>query len=56
VTAGQYPAWFGAVAAGVTMLFLGIRTHLLALPELKVRCSACRRLHWRGRECPCTRN
>jgi len=53
---GQYPSWFGAVAAGVTMLFLGIRTHLLAIPELKARCSACGKLYWRGRGCPCAKS
>ena len=52
---GQYSNWFGAVAAGVTMLFLGIRTHLLAIPELKARCSACGMLYWRGRGCPCSK-
>jgi hypothetical protein len=51
---GVYASWVGAVAAGVTMLFLGIRTHLFARPELKVRCSACGRLYWRGLGCPCS--
>ena len=53
---GVYASWSGAVAAGVTMLFLGIRTHLLAIPELKARCSACGRLSWRGLGCPCTKS
>ena len=53
---GQYPAWMGAVAASVTMIFLGIQTRMLALPVLKVRCGACGKLFWRGRGCPCTRS
>jgi hypothetical protein len=53
---GHYRSWFGAVAAGVTMLFLGIRTHLLAHPGLKARCSACARLYWRGLGCPCSQS
>jgi len=52
---GQYPAWFGAVAASVTMIFLGLQTRLLVLPVLRVRCRACGRFFWRGRGCPCTK-
>jgi hypothetical protein len=49
----QDPSWFAAVSAGVTMFFLGVRMRMLALPELRTRCSACGRLVWRGRTCPC---
>ena len=52
---GQYPSWLAALAAGVTMLFLGVRTRMLALPELRARCSACGRLYWRGRTCSCAK-
>jgi hypothetical protein len=52
---GQYPSWLAAIAASVTMLFLGVRTRMLALPELRTRCPACRRLVWRGRICHCAR-
>ena len=55
MSAGQYPSWVAAIAAGVTMIFLGVRTRLLVLPELKTRCSACRRLVWRGQTCECAR-
>jgi hypothetical protein len=55
MSGGQYPGWLGAIAASVTMLFLGVRTRMLVLPELKTRCSACRRLVWRGRTCHCAR-
>ena len=50
---GQYPAWLGAVAAGVMMVSLGMHTRLFVRPEFKARCSACRRLYWRGRTCEC---
>ena len=53
---GQYPTWVAALAASVTMIFLGVRTRMLALPELKTRCSACGRLVWRSRTCRCTRD
>lgn len=53
---GQLPIWLAALAASVTMIFLGVRTHLLALPELRSRCSACGRLYRRGRTCPCSRD
>ena len=52
---GQYANWLAALAAGVTMLFLGVRTRMLALPELRARCSACGRLYWRGRTCRCAK-
>jgi hypothetical protein len=53
MSGGQYPSWFAAVATAVTMLFLGVRTRLLARPQLRVRCGACRRLVRKGRTCPC---
>jgi hypothetical protein len=56
MSGGQYPSWLAALAAGVTMLFLGMRTRMLARPELKVRCPACRKLVWRLRTCACTRS
>jgi hypothetical protein len=33
MSGGQYPSWFAAVATAVTMLFLGMRTRLLARPR-----------------------
>ena len=51
----QYPNWLAALAAGVTMLYLGVRTRMLALPELRARCSACGRLYWRRRTCRCAK-
>jgi len=30
---GQYPSWFAALAAGVTMLSLGMRTRMFARPS-----------------------
>jgi hypothetical protein len=51
----HYPSWIGAAAAAVTMLYLGMRTRMLARPELKTRCAACGRYFWRGRTCSCTR-
>jgi hypothetical protein len=53
---GQYPSWVAALAASVTMIFLGMRTRMLAVPELRVRCSACRKLYWRGTTCRCARD
>jgi hypothetical protein len=53
---GQYPSWLGALAASVTMIFLGVRTRMLALPELRARCSACGRLYWRGTTCRCSKH
>jgi hypothetical protein len=51
-----YFGWFAAAAAAVTMVCLGMRTRLLARPELRSRCAACGRLVRRGRTCPCTRD
>jgi hypothetical protein len=56
MSGGLLESWLTAIAAGVTMLYLGVRTRMLALPELKTRCSACGRLFWRGRTCRCTRS
>jgi hypothetical protein len=53
---GQYPSWVGALAASVTMIFLGVRTRMLSLPEIRSRCSACGRLVWRSQICRCTRD
>lgn len=52
----DYPSWLGAVAATVTMLYLGMRTRMLARPELKSRRAACGRFFRRGRTCPCARD
>ena len=51
-----YPSWLGAAAAAVTMLDLGMRTRMLARPELNTRCAACGRLFFRRRICPCSRD
>ena len=51
----QVAGWFPALAASVVMLFLGIGMRALTLPELEMRCGACRRLVLRGRTCPCAR-
>jgi hypothetical protein len=49
-----YPSWLVGRAASASMIVLGVRMRMLAVPELKTRCPACRRLSWRGRRCPCT--
>jgi hypothetical protein len=53
---GQYPSWAGALAASVTMIFLGVRTRMLSLPEIRARCPACGRLVWRRQTCRCARH
>jgi hypothetical protein len=53
---GQYPSWVGALAASVTMIFLGVRTRMLSLPEIRSRCPACGRLVWRSQTCRCARH
>ncbi|HXF98491.1 MAG TPA: hypothetical protein VNJ46_07765 [Gaiellaceae bacterium] len=47
-------AWVVALAATLAMVFLGTRLGMLSLPEPKVRCVACGRLHRRRRPCPCS--
>lgn len=51
---GQYPSWLFALAAYATMICLGVRMRMLAVPELRTRCRACGKLVWRGRTCSCT--
>lgn len=51
----SYSALSATLASGFAMIYLGLRTQMLSLPELKVRCGACRRLVWRGRTCACAR-
>lgn len=51
----DYPAWLVGLAASASMVVLGVRMRMLAVPELKTRCPACRRLVWRGRTCACAR-
>jgi hypothetical protein len=51
----QWPSFITTVITGVAMLFLGMRSKLLSLPQVRVRCGACRRLICRGQTCPCTR-
>jgi hypothetical protein len=53
---GEYPAWAGAIAVFVTILFLGVRMRMLSVPEPWARCSACRRLYRRGTNCRCSRS
>jgi hypothetical protein len=52
---GQYPSWLVALAAAGALVSLGMRTRLLARPELRIRCPACGKLVWHKRLCSCAK-